>query len=229
MNYIWELAINAIQKGIHPYDIFYTIGQPFSAYMELSMEYMNEKEIPKQVEINPFYRYFDIFKELFEPNLNENSEIIEVCHDLAIHHLKDIDVLMGMNKREYYIHFMIKDLKQGYFGEYIKQKINVFTSEENKILANNLLRLYETGEGIYLLRDTIKKIFTNTYIFSNAKEKDEMIFYLRTKKTEEKAQKLEVIKYLFLPFKCTVEVYWEKIFGVIGVDDLMKIEHMINY
>lgn len=229
MNYIWELAIKAIQKGIDESDIFYTIGQPFSAYMELSMECMNETDIPQNVEINPFYRYFDIFKQLFEPNLNENQETIEVCHDLAIHHLKDIDVLMGMNKREYYIHFVIRDLEKGYFGEYVKQKINVFTPDEKKTLANNLLRLYETGEGIYLLRDTVRRIFTSTYIFSNAEEKDEIIFYLRTKQTEQKEQKLEVIKYLFLPFKCTVEVYWENIFGVIGIDDLMKIEHIMNY
>ena len=33
---------------------FYTIGQPFSAYMELSMECMNETDIPQNVEINPF-------------------------------------------------------------------------------------------------------------------------------------------------------------------------------
>ena len=56
MNYIWELAIKAIQKGIDESDIFYTIGQPFSAYMELSMECMNEKDILKRVEINPYYK-----------------------------------------------------------------------------------------------------------------------------------------------------------------------------
>ncbi len=132
MNYIWELAINAIQKGIEEDSIFYTIGRPFSGYMELSMDCINETEIPQQVEINPYYRYFDIFKRLFEPNLNENQEIIEVCHDLAIHHLKDIDVLMGMNKREYYIQFMIRDLENGYFGKYIKEKINVFSAKEKK-------------------------------------------------------------------------------------------------
>ena len=38
MNYIWELAINAIQKGIEEDSIFYTIGRPFSGYMELSMD-----------------------------------------------------------------------------------------------------------------------------------------------------------------------------------------------
>ncbi len=84
--------------------------------MELSMECMNETDIPQNVEINPFYRYFDIFKQLFEPNLNENQETIEVCHDLAIHHLKDIDVLMGMNKREYYIHFIIRIWKRDILG-----------------------------------------------------------------------------------------------------------------
>ena len=229
MNYIWELAIYAKQKGMDEDAIFYTIGQPFSGYMELSMECINETEIPEQVEINPYYRYFEIFKQLFAPELDENQEIIEVVHDLAIHHLKDIDVLMGMNRRQYYIQFMVKDLEQGYFGSYVKEKIHVFSLEEKKTLANNLLRLYETGEGIYLLRDTVRRIFTSTYIFSNAEERDEIIFYLRTKQTKEKEQKLEVIKYLFLPFKCTVEVYWERIFGVMGVDDLMKIDRIMNY
>ncbi len=52
------------------------------------------------------------------------------------------------------------------------------------------MRLYETGEGIYLLRDTVRRIFTSTYIFSNAEEKkDEIIFYLRTKQTEQKRAK----------------------------------------
>ncbi len=41
MNYIWELAIHALQKGIDDNTIFYTIGQPFSAYMELSMIFLS--------------------------------------------------------------------------------------------------------------------------------------------------------------------------------------------
>ena len=118
MNYIWELAIKALEQGIEPIDIYYKFGRPFSGYMELSFNELNETNVLPVIEINPYYRYYSIFKELFEPNVTENPEIIEVVHDLAIHHLSDIDVLQGMNKREYHIRFVVSDLNNGVFGAY---------------------------------------------------------------------------------------------------------------
>ena len=229
MNYIWELMIRAKEKGVDEADVFFKYGKPFSAYMELSFEDINETDILHEVEINPFYRYYSIFKELFEPNINENEELIEVIHDLIIHHLKDIDVFMGMNKREYYIKFVIDDMKDGFFGEYIKDKIDIFTLGEQKIVANSILNLYRTNECMHLLKDTVSRIFRNAYIFSNIAEKDEIILFLRTKETKEKYEQIEVLKYLFLPFKCNVEVYWEQIFGVIGTYEMMKMNEIMNY
>lgn len=229
MNYIWELAIKAKEQKLDEDEIFYRFGQPFSAYMELSFENMNQKDVIFDVEINPYYRFHNIFKYLFDPNIKENEQIVEVIHDLTIQHLKNIDVYMGMNKKEYYIDFVIRDLYDGYFGEYVRKKIDIFTRAEQKIVANNVLNLYLMVESIFLLKNTINKIFTNTYIFSNAAEKDEIIFFLRTKKTTEKEEKLELIKYLFLPFKCDVLIYWEHIFGIFGVDELMKIDSIMNY
>lgn len=229
MNYIWEVAIKAKEQGFDPDRIFYKYGKPFSPYMELSFEDINETNILFDIEINPYYRYYEIFKKLFEPNVAEREDLIEVIHDLAIHHLKDIDVLMGMNKREYHINFIIQEMYLGFLGDYIKEKIHLFTRIEQKIMANNILNLHRTGECIHLLKNTVSCIFTSSYIFSNAVEKDEIIFFLRTKETKEKVEKIEVIKYLFLPFKCNVEVYWEYIFGVMGVEELMKLDQIMNY
>ena len=229
MNYIWELAVGAKNKGMSDEDIFFKIGRPFSGYMELSFTDLNEKNIYDEIEINPYYRYYEIFKNLFHPNFLENEEVIEVMHDLLIHHLKDIDVLMGMNKREYYIKFILADINKGIYGNYIKEKIKSFDNNEKYIICGNILNLDITGEAIFLLRDTIRRIFTKTYIFSNADEKDEIVFYLRTKRTKEKEEKIEVIKYLFLPFKCSVEIYWENMFGVLEVNELMRIDRIMNY
>lgn len=229
MNYIWELVIRAIEQDIKPGEIFYKYGMPFSPYMELSFVDINETNALKEVEINPYYRYYSIFKELFEPNLKENEELIATLHDNLIHHLKDIDVFMGMCKREYHINFIIKDMKNGYFGDYVGKNIEVFSLKEKKILANNILYLYETGENIFLLKETVKKIFENSYILSNTKEKDEVVFFLRTNETDVKRLKIDIIKHIFLPFKFNILVYWELIFGVIGVKELMKIGEIMNY
>jgi len=229
MNYIWEHAIIAFQQGIDQHSIYYKFGRPFSPYMELSFVDINETEPLQEVEINPYYRYYSIFKELLEPNLEEDEEIIQATHDTTIHHLKDIDVLMGMCKREYYIRFVIKDMHASYFGHYIQKNIGVLTYEEQKIVANNILTLFETAECIHLLKETIRRVFTKAYVFSNAEEKDEIVFFLRTNETDEKWAKIEVIKYLFLPFKCNILIYWERIFGVLGVPEMMKMGETMNY
>ena len=229
MDYIWQLAIKALEQGIEPIDIYYKFGRPFSGYMELSFTEINETEVLPEIEINPYYRYYSIFKELFEPNVTENPEIVEVVHDLAIHHLSDIDVLMGMNKREYHIRFVVHDLIAGIFGSYVQKKIQICTRPEQQIIANNLLTLYATGECIHLLKNTVSRIFPYSYIFSNIEEKDEITLFLQTKETKRKAEIIEVIKYLFMPFKCKVEVYWERMFGIIDVPVLMRIGEFLNY
>lgn len=229
MNYIWQLAIKAANEKIDVQDIVFEKAEYFSPYTELSFPDMNQTQISNQVEVNPFYRYYSIFKELFHPDMNENPQIVQAFFDIIIHHLIDVDVMMGMNRRDYYIDFMIWDMQNGCLGEYIRQRLHVFTHDEMKILANNVLQLYDTGECIYLLKKTMAQIFTSTYIFSNAKERDEIIFFLRSPYSQEKEMKISVMKYIFLPFKYNVEIYWERIFGVMGVDDLMKIGQMVLY
>lgn len=229
MNYLWELDIKAKQQNIDTDAIQYKYGQPFSGYMELSFEDINETKVLTEVEINPFYRFYRIFKYLFDPDTTEDKQVIDVIHDLVIHHLIDIDVLMGMNKREYHIKFTIKDMYKGYLGDFVKDRIHLFTLTEQKILANNVLDLYKANESIYLLKDTVKKIFVNSYVFSNVEEKDEIFFYLRTTETKEKEEKLNVIKYLFLPFKYSVDVYWEFFIGIVDVDELMLTDEIVIY
>ena len=229
MNYIWELAIEAKKRGIDIDSIQFYEGKPFSGYMELSFTHMNETNIFTEIEINPYYRYHKIFKKLLDPCLEENEEMIQAIFDLCIHHLLDIDLLMGMSRREYYIEFLLADMKKGYFGEYIQEKLDLFTVSEQKIIINNLIKLYDTGEILFLLKDTVSRIFTDSYIFCNAEEKDEITFYLRTSRTKEKEEKLIFLQYLFLPFQYEVIICWENIFGLIGIDDFMRMEEIMSY
>ena len=82
---------------------------------------------------------------------------------------------------------------------------------------------------MHLLKDTVSRIFRNAYIFSNISERDVIILFLRTKETKEKQEQIEVLKYLFLPFKCNVKVYWEQIFGILGVNEFMRNDEIMNY
>ncbi|MDR1067452.1 MAG: hypothetical protein LBL35_08520 [Clostridiales bacterium] len=229
MNYIWELAIKALEKSYGQDGVTYKHGLEVSPYMELSFSSLNETDVYPVVEINPFYRFYSVFKELCEPNLGENPEIVGVMFDLATHHLQDIDLNMGMSRREYYIRFIIKDLLDGFWGSFIKEKIDLFTQKELKTLANNLLALHTSGEALHALISTIKSVFPGAYIFLNMTDKDEVAALLRASETPDNVDKINIIKRLFMPVKYAAEIYWERIFGVIGVDEFMVIGETVNY
>lgn len=176
MNFGWQLQIRAIEEEKNPNEIFYKKGEPFSPYTEIIFEDLNNKEIPKEVELNPYYRFYRIFHELLDVNLEENKELIEVLFDNVYHHLLDIDVLQGMNRREFYIKFVIINIEQGYFGRLLQENISIFSKKEKRYLANGILATYETAECIFILKKVTKEIFKNAYIFSNTDNKDEIVF-----------------------------------------------------
>ena len=280
MNYIWELVIRAKKSGINLNAITYKFDDDVSPYMELSFADINESGILSTVNINPYYRYYEIFKNLLNSDLllddeefkqllnndefirshfdddelerlrDENGhlldtekirslkhrdiksdypEIVNTVLDITTHHLAQIDIHMGMNKREFHINFLINDMKRGYLGSYIQKNISVLTVDELVIVANNLLNLYATGEEIHLLRDSVRRIFRGAYVFSNTEEQFEIVFFLRTVKTEAKEEKMALIKYLFLPFKYSYEIYWDKMFGVIESPELMVMGDIVQY
>ena len=219
MNYAWELAIRSNS------DITYVCEDNFSPYMELSAPPSHGK-----AEVNPYYSYYDVFKNLLNPQIrSQYPAIVDTVLDIIMHELVGTDRYMGMTRREYYINFVIHDIKSGCFGKYAAENFAVFNKRHQELIANNILALYKTGEEIHLLKESVRLIFEDSYIFSNAEARDEVIFYLRTEETIENKQKMELLQYLFLPFKCTCVIHWGKTFGIIGVEDLMKLGEIVLY
>ena len=64
-------------------------------------------------------------------------------------------------------------------------------------------------------------------IEASIKEKDEITFYFFSSRTKEKEEKLIFLQYLFLPFQYEVIICWENIFGLIGIDDFMRMEEIM--
>lgn len=229
MNYIWDLIIHAERSGTRKKQLHFKPAQVYSPYMELSREHINAKNVEQEVEINPYYRFYDIFRDLFDINYTDEQEMRETLFDIVIHFLADIDLVQGMNKREYYIRFVLRDMESGIFGSNVQAHIHLFDREEREIIASNLLRLYETGEAVYLLRDTMKKIFKRSTIYANCEDKDELLFYVGQKETETTRAKLEVIKDLFLPVRFHTELYWSSHFGIVDVEETMVVDQIALY
>ncbi|WP_411680955.1 hypothetical protein [Clostridium thailandense] len=229
MNYVWDLVIKAKALGIPKEKLKFSAAETYSPYMELSNAYINSKLIEEEVELNPYYRFYEIFKDMFSLDNEENLEVRNTLFDILIHFLTDMDLKQGMNKKEYYIKFILQDIKKDVFGKIPKEDLEFFNEAEQDMLAGNILRLYITGQSLYLLKDSIRKLFKHSMIYVNCEEKDELLFYIGEEKKDEKLAKLEFVKEIFLPIKFNTKTYWKNHFGVIDVNETMTIGSIVIY
>lgn len=229
MNYVWELLIQAKQQGISKEKISFVCPRQFSPYMEISYDHLNETELVTEVDVNPYYRFSEVFKGYFHPDYLEDIEIREILFDLFFHYLAELDSYMGVTKREYQVNFVIKDMENGIFGDVAKEQFKYCTINEKKEIANNVLCLYTISEGVYLFQDSIKKLFDKATIFANNSDRDMLLIHLAVPETKEREQKVQLLKTIFLPLKYEMRIYWEHLFGVIGVPELMRQGEILMY
>lgn len=223
MNYIWDLMIAAEQAGLTKPDIIFRPARSYSPYMELSPDELNVQTFDKTIEINPLYRFEHILGELAYLNPNEESEVREVLFDIIIHFLADMDRMQGMSKRECYISILIRDLQDCRFGEHIQEHIGLFNRREQERIANNLLRLYETGEALHWYKDTMRTIFPACRIYAHCEDRDELIVVIGEEERRDTVRKAEVLQELLLPFRFHVEYYWKYHFGMMDINETMII------
>ncbi|HYH05099.1 MAG TPA: iron-dependent peroxidase [Bacillota bacterium] len=229
MNYIWDLVIRAHHAGVPKEKITFALAKTYSPYMELSNENLNFRQVEPRVEINPYYRFYEIFKDLFNINNHEDVELRNTLLDIAIHFLTDINLIQGMNKTEYYQRFIQSEIQRGLLGPEIQAKFGLLTEAEQIVVTENYYRLLITGEMLYLLKDTVRQIFKSSTIYVNYETTNELLFFIACEKSDLNEEKLALIKELFLPLKFSTLTYWKDHFGVIGMDETMKIDNIALY
>ncbi|MGM0368833.1 MAG: iron-dependent peroxidase [Bacillota bacterium] len=227
MNYIWELIIKAKNENTPIHELTFKLPAVYSSYMELSSEMLNYDGVKPEVEVNPYYRFFSIFKDLFDPNYIKAEELRIVLLDILLHFLAQIDLYQGMDRTEYYKLFIYREISSGSFGREVKKGIRKFSKVEKNMLLDNIYKFYNTGNQIFYLKKSIQQIFKNSVVYINregARENsNEILLYIGAVPKQDNKQKLEVIETLFLPINFTTITYWQYHFGIVGLEETMNI------
>jgi hypothetical protein len=231
MNYIWDLAIKSAAQGQAQEEITFKPAQIFSPYLELALDDLNTAvlESDPQIEINPYYRFYSIFKNLVDINFLENAELRTTLFDVLTHYLLWVDLFQGFNKREYYLKFVAADLKNGVFGAKAKEITGLFSTEETQLIAHSLISLYLTHASIHLFKKIVRQIFTDSIIYYRAEDFPEALIYLGVKDEDTARRKIDLLLELFLPLGFAYRLYWEKHFGIIGIDATMSVDNIVIY
>ena len=228
MNYLWEVIVMAYAQEIPRQSIRFLVAKNYSAYMEISNVFLNQQQLTDgyTVEVNPYYRFFDIFREIYGPEIKEFPKLRESLTNLVFHLLAENDVLSGMTKEEYYKKLLYQDLKQKAFGETAAEAICFLNQQEREIVLSGLLRQYQTGSSLDIFNDMIQELIPNNIIYRSNENFYEILVYIGAKKEKSITCKMDFLIKMFVDLPYHVDIYYQHHFGIIGVDTTMKIDQI---
>lgn len=223
MNYLWETLLKAREQGILEGAVRYRIAKHYSTYMEVSVPCLNQEGLPLglNVEVNPYYRFYEIFKNMFPPDPGEYPELRESLANLILHQLAENDLMSGMTREEYYKKLLKQDIHGGAYGRTIRENFELFDREEREIILSGLLRQYETGSSLDIFVDMMGALIENNIVYQNKYKPQELFIFIGQKKRERLEARMSFLIRMFVEIPYHVELFYEHHFGIIGVEDTM--------
>ncbi len=229
MKYIWDILLKADQQKINRKRIKFVPAKICSPYMEIAFDELNAASLPEDniVEVNECYRFYEIFKDLFNINVEESKELREVLLDILLHYLGELDLKRGLCKTEVYKKFLMKDIVNKVFGEELANKIHYFEKEECDTLLNGLTTLYNTGVSLQLFNKILRKVFKNSIVYSSKEKPKDMYIYLGEVWNKKLQNKIDVIVDTFVPIDMKPLIFWNQHFGILGLNNTMRMDEII--
>jgi len=228
MNYLWEVLLGARQQGIDESGIRFTVGKEYSAYMEVSDPFLNQErlETGQVVEVNPYYRFYDIFKGLYQPEMQEYANLRESLTNLIFHQLAENDAVSGMTREEYYKKLLYRDLMDGAYGRAAKEAAEILDRDEREIVLSGLLRQYQTGSSLDIFKDMMESLIPENIVYHSNESFHEIFVYVGGKKNKKTETKMNFLLQMFIELPYHVDIYYEHHFGILGVEATMRIDEI---
>ena len=230
MNFIWDIVLQAAQDDLESGDLFFKPAESFSPYYEQSFKNINQRHVKnKDVEINPLYRFSSMFEYILHPDVRDlifinQQNFINYYFDLNIHILAEIDLCHGMTKREFYIRKIRKEMLTGIFGESAREGMMQLNKANQLAVADELLCVMETGSSVHSFCHIMKQIFKGCIIYQSIAHPQKLYVYIGKERDEQLQKQWRMIRETFLPIDIEVRDFWANHFGIMDIDETMRID-----
>lgn len=230
MNYAWEAVLMAEKEKRGRDEMRFVEASVPSPYIEISVTDLNLESIEEdRIEINPLYRFGDVFGRLFDRNVEEMVQTREVFFDVCMHYIVQLDLREGLSREDYYYSLIEDDMESGRYGAEAKERFGLFDKDERKVMVRSYLRLLKTGNYLEEFRKVVTKLYSRAHIYENNETAYELLVYLGREETEAERKRAAFLREMFLPMQETVYFFYANHFGIIGVDETMAADEMVVF
>ena len=228
MQYIWEVVLAAEKNGIREADLQYEVPEVRSPYLEVSFYDLNTQTVEQTaVEVNPFYRFFDIFSGVLDINQKEYEKTKEIFVDAVFHYLALTDLRMGMSRKDYYFKFLVEELESGQFGRKSKAAIQLFSSYEKKYIVLALMDVVSSRNYREIFKWLFQEIYQDSIIYKSMDCANELYIYVGSAETQEERKRVQFLLDTFLPIGVRTEVFYLEHFGILEIEETMILDKVL--
>lgn len=233
MRYLWEVLLAAEEEGIPEENLRFVHTPSGSGYMELSLPCLNQTWVGEDAEtgdvsigVNTYYRFYDIFYNMFPPDSAEFSALRESLTNLSLHMLAQNDIRRGLTKEDYYKRLLAKEIVSGEFGGTAKDVFLSMNRAEQEKLLGGWLNSFRVGSALPVFLDMIHGLVVDSIVYHNNECPEEVLIYTGLKKERNLEQRIQFLIDTFLDICYHVEIFYEHHFGIIGVEETMQIDEI---
>lgn len=220
MNYIWDITLQAHIDGIKKNQLFFEQGANISPWYEQSFPNINQNRVEDtRIEINSLYRFDNIFGKYLQDGFLEHIDFKKYFFDLVIHFLCEVDLSKGITKESIYLSKIKSDIENNIWGKNIKNKFLEF--ENIDIIITLILLQLRVGSSILIFKRALKSVYPNVLLYQMKNQPNLLLIYFGMSKTKKELSKVEFIQDMFLPLGFNTRIFWDKHFGVCGIDSTM--------
>jgi len=229
LTYLWETLLRADEQAFPREMLRFIPAINPSPYKEVAHNEINRNHVSDEpIEINAFYRFGLIFENVVN-GLDDYPELKATFFDILMHFLAEVNTYEGLSRREYYGRFLYDDVRSGKYGAQYKTVMQTFERKQVRYVTESMVRLYEAGSSVELIKTLLRKVYPRSITYFNVGERRELLVYIGKKETTELKLQVNFILSLFVPIDYVCHLFWDKHFGIIGVDATMELGEFVTY
>lgn len=230
MNFLWDIALKAQQQGKREEELLFCQAREYSPFYEQAFSYLNETKVEEAViELNLLVRFAEIFQYILAEDNRQYPEFEKYLIDAALHMILHADIYHGVSKRDIYIRKLTQEMENGTYWKRAAEEFKLIPFEKRSRIATLVLNQIQTGASVMTFRRALLVLFPNAVLYQIKADRKKLLLYLKMDKNKTDERMLQLIEDMFLPVSYHLRVFWKYHFGIIGVDDTMKIDEIAIY
>ncbi len=230
MNCVWEVVLKAKKSGYGLEELIFINSQSPSPYTESSFDFLNSDTVEgREIEINPLYRFATQLGEIFLPDVVGYENVRAMFLDVMFHYVAVWDLRSGGDKKELRAMYILREIQEGRFLKSMRETLLELEFNKAKRIIFCLLDLYKCKDYITIFRKALKELYPKANLYIHSENLRKLILFTGVDKTKKDMERIEMLKELFLPISYEIDIFWKYHFGIIGIQESMKIGKMALY